>query len=197
MIVKEMINLVYIDDDREETISAYLEDGYKNDACDVVYHEIQFKGEHGYESLLESPEVASANVILIDSVLFENDSIQCKGKFSGEEFRMILRKVFPFIEVLVISQNGENKDYEIIPKYSSKSAETSEEYYERVLKPKIDERIERVITFRNVSKKLEKNIGIEKVLIEKTVNSLNGISAYDALSKEDIDRLIMAFQSIE
>lgn len=56
--------------------------------------------------------------------------------------------------MLVISQNGENNDFDIIPKYRSGSSETSKEYYERVLKSKIDESIKRVITFRNISKKL-------------------------------------------
>jgi hypothetical protein len=129
--------------------------------------------------------------------LFENDSIKCKGKFSGEEFRMILRKVFPFIEVLVISQNGENKNFEIIPKYRNGSSETSKEYYGRVLKGKIDESIRRVITFRNISKKLESNKEIEKFLVEKTVDSLNGVNDYEDLSKDDIDKLITAFQSME
>ena len=197
MSIKEKINLVYIDDVRDEAISAYLEEDYKSDKYDVEYYEIEFEGDKGYESLLDSPEVASANVILIDSRLFENDRIQNKGKFSGEEFRMILRKVFPFIEVLVISQNGENKDFEIIPKYRSGSSETSTEYYDRVLKNKIDECIRRVITFRNISKKLENNKEIEKFLVEKAVDSLNGINDYEDLSKEDIDKLIAAFQSME
>ncbi len=196
MSVKEKINLVYIDDDRDEAISAYLEDGFRSDKYDVKYTEIEFKGEKGYESLLDSPEVASANVVLIDSRLFENDSIKYKGKFSGEEFRMILRKVFPFIEVLVISQNGENQEFDIIPKYRSGSSETSNEYYERVLKRKIIESIERIIIFRKISKKLEENKGIEKFLVEKTVGSLNGINDYEDLSKKDIDNLISAFQSI-
>lgn len=197
MKIKEIINLVYIDDDRDEAISSYLEDIYRNDKYEVRYQEVEFEVNKGYEGLLDSPEVASANVILIDSRLFENDSVKCKEKFSGEEFRMILRKVFPFIEVLVISQNGENNDFDIIPKYRSGSSETSKEYYERVLKSKIDESIKRVITFRNISKKLESNKGIEKFLIEKTVDSLNGINDYEDLSKEDIDKLIIAFQSME
>lgn len=197
MNIKEKINLVYIDDDRDEAISAYLEDNYRNDKYEVKYKEVKFEGNKGYEGLLDSPEVASANIILIDSRLFENDSIKFEGKFSGEEFRMILRKVFPFIEVLVISQNGENRDFEIIPKYRSGSSETSKEYYERVLKSKIDESIKRVITFRNISKKLESNKGIEKFLVEKAVDSLNGINDYEDLSKEDIDKLIIAFQNME
>lgn len=194
--MRELINLVYVDDERDEAISEYLEDGYRNDICDINYQEIVFTIDRGYEGLLESPEIKLANVILIDSKLFENAKIKCSGKFSGEEFRMILRKVFPFIEVLVISQNGENKEFEIIPKYRSGSAESSQEYYGRVLKSKLDESIEKVITFRNISKKLESNSGIEKFLVEKTVGSLNGISDYEDLSKDDIDRLIDAFRSM-
>lgn len=197
MSVKEKINLVYIDDDRDEAISDYLENYYYNDKYNVEYWEKDFEGDKGYEGLLDSPVVTSANVILIDSRLFENDRIKCKGKFSGEEFRMILRKIYPFIEVIVISQNGENKDFEIIPKYRSGNTETSKEYYERVLKSKVDESIERVITFRNISKKLERNKGLEKFLVERAVDSLNGISDYEDLSKEDIDKLITAFQGME
>lgn len=195
--MKEIINLVYIDDERDEAISAYLEDGYRNDKYDVRYQEVEFDVQKGYEGLLDSPEVAAANVILIDSKLFEKNNVECKGKFSGEEFRMILRKIFPFIEVVVISQNGENRDYEIIPKYRSGSSETSDKYYERVLKEKIDASIERVITFRNISKKLENNKEIEKFLVEKTMDSLNGINNYDGLTKDDIDNLIDAFKSLE
>lgn len=197
MSVKEKIKIVYIDDDRDEAISEYLAENYQNENFDVEYREVEFEGEKGYESLLDSPEVASANVILIDSKLFENDSIKSKGKFSGEEFRMILRKVFPFIEVLVISQNGENKDFEIIPKYRSGNVQTSKEYYDGILKDKIEESINRVITFRNISKKLENNNGIEKYLVEKAVNSLNGINIYEDLSKKDIDDLIKVFKNIE
>lgn len=191
---KGKINLVYIDDDRDEAISAYLEEGYQNDIYEIEYFEIEFKGDQGYERLLENPEVAGANVILIDSKLFQNE--RCQSKISGEEFRVLLRKIFPFIEVLVISQNGENKDLDIIPKYKSGSPETSDEYYDRVLKHQIDESIRRVITFRNISKKLEINKGIEKFLVEKALDSLNGINDYEDLSKNDIDQLITAFQNM-
>ena len=66
-----------------------------------------------------------------------------------------------------------------------------------MLKNKLDESIKRVVTFRNISKKLEKNTGIEKFLVEKAVDSLNGINDYEDLSKDDIDKLIAVFQSME
>lgn len=193
---KENIKLVYIDDDRDEAISEYLEEGYRNNKYNVKYQEIGFACEKGYESLLESQAVAAANVILIDSKLFENDKVKDQGKFSGEEFKMILKKLFPFIEVLVISQNGENKELDIIPKYRSGGPETSMEYYDRVLKAKLDESIDKVITYRNISKKLADNQGIEKMLIERTIDSLNGLNTYNDLSKQDVDRLVAAFQNI-
>ena len=64
------------------------------------------------------------------------------------------------------------------------------------LRNKIDESIRRVVTFRNISKKLKCNKGIEKLLVEKTVDSLNGINDYENLSKDDIDKLITVFESI-
>ena len=193
---KEQINLVYVDDDPEEALSAYLEDEYSNDQCDLKLSQVKFECEKGYESLLTLDEVTAANVILIDSRLFENDKVQYDGKFSGEEFRMILRKMFPFIEVLVISQNGEDRDYDIVPKHRSESSETAMNYYNRVLKSKIDESIRKVLIFRNISKKLGTNNGIEKLLVEKVVNSLNGINDYENLTKCDIDNLIAVFQEI-
>lgn len=196
MSLKEKINLVYIDDDPEEAISYYLADIYQNENYELVYNEVIFKCDEGYDSLLKSEIVNRANVILIDSKLFENDSIKNQGKFSGEEFRMILRKMFPFIEVIVISQNGENAEYEIIPKYRSENTNDAVNYYAALLKEKIDESINRVIIFRNISQKLCKNKNIEKILIEKTIDSLNGISDYEDLRKEDIDRLIAAFHEI-
>lgn len=193
---KERINIIYIDDEPEEALSAYLEDVYRNEKCLLNIEQIKFECEKGYESLLENEEVLTSNVIIIDSKLFENDKVKYNGKFSGEEFRMILRKMYPFIEVVVISQNGENDEYDIIPKYRSETSEKAEEYYDRVLKGKIDDSIGKVITFRNISRKLGNNSGIEKLLIERTVDSLNGIRDYEDLKKSDIDDLIAAFQKI-
>ena len=48
MKIKEIINLVYIDDDRDEAISTYLEDIYRNDKYEVRYHEVEFEGNKGY-----------------------------------------------------------------------------------------------------------------------------------------------------
>ncbi len=193
----EKIRLVYIDNDPEEAISAYLEQEYRNDNYEIEYQELSFNCQEGYEGLLQSPIVTSANVILIDSFLFDND-LRSEGKFSGEEFRIILRKIYPFIEVLVITQNGENKEYGIIPKYRGQMGRNASDYYRETLKAAIDESIERITIFRNISQKLQNNAGIDKLLVDRVEQSLNGVTEnYDALKKADIDNLIKIFQSLE
>ena len=96
----EEYNLLYIDDDIDSQLSEYLDKDLKNALqSDIVLNisEHEFKPAEGYKSLLENPQVATANIILIDSRLFENNSAT-DGKFSGEEFKIILKKQFPFIE---------------------------------------------------------------------------------------------------
>lgn len=194
---KQQINIVYIDDELEEALGEYLDCVYEHSNCEKKYKQIRFNEKDGYEQLLNSSIVKEANVILIDSALFENDRVTERGKFTGEEFRVLLRKVYPFIEVIVISQNGENTMLDVIPKYRSETSESSVDYYNRILKMRLDERVERIITFRNIAKKLQLNEGIEKMLVEKTVGSLNGVETYESLTKKDIDKLIAAFQQIK
>ena len=86
----EEYNLLYIDDDIDSQLSEYLDKDLKNALqSDIVLNisEHEFKPAEGYKSLLENPQVATANIILIDSRLFENNSAT-DGKFSGEEFKI-------------------------------------------------------------------------------------------------------------
>lgn len=99
----EEYNLLYIDDDIDSQLSEYLDKDLKNALqSDIVLNisEHEFKPAEGYKSLLENPQVATANIILIDSRLFENNSAT-DGKFSGEEFKIILKKQFPFSKLAI------------------------------------------------------------------------------------------------
>jgi len=91
---------VYIDDELDTNISRYIVQGYKKEGLKKIYDEIEFNNEKGYDSLINDERIKEANIILIDSKLFENDKVS-SGKFSCEEFKMILKKVFPYIEVIV------------------------------------------------------------------------------------------------
>lgn len=198
MSTKEKINLLYVDDELDTSISKYLVRRYitGNADVDVVYKDYEFKKNMKYEDLLHSEEISWANILLIDSKLFENDNVGQEGKIFGEEFRLILRKYFPFIEVLVISQNGKDPQYDIIAKCSDKKSEIAEKYYEKNLKNKIDVCIQRVITFRNIAVKVEKNGGLDEIMKQETLDLLNGNKDYQELKKEDIDELIEIFKSI-
>lgn len=90
----ETLKLLYIDDHPETSLSKYL-DKYKSPSCEIEYSDIEFKPDEGYESLINNSDVKSANIIFIDSKLFENRNA-IAGKFTGEEFKIILKKYFPY-----------------------------------------------------------------------------------------------------
>lgn len=192
----DKINLVYVDDEVDSNISRYLVKEYKHENFIIQYDEITFKSAEGYDALIADPLVIEANIILIDSRLFENDRVDA-GKFSGEEFKMILKKVFPFIEVIVITQNDLEEDYGVILKYKGNSLETPQKYYAKQLKGELDKAISNITIYRKIAIKLKLNEGIDKVLIEKIISSLDGMSTYDELTTKDIDEIILAFRELQ
>lgn len=192
----DKIKIVYIDDDIDSNISKYLDREYTNENFEKEYYEVCFKSSDGYDNLINNPLVKESNIILIDSKLFENNRAAF-GKFSGEEFKIILRKVFPFIEVIVITQNELEKDYGAIQKFRGGFKDTFQQYYARELKDALDIAIENINIYRNIATKLKSNNGIDKVLIEKIINSLDGTSQYDELTIKDIDNIISVFKELQ
>lgn len=192
----EKFNILYIDDSPELGLSRYLDKEYSNPQFKVDYLEITFNPHNGYESLIRNSKVKSANIIFIDSRLFENRTIT-SGKFSGEEFKIILKKYYPFIEVIVITQN--EADYEVgtISKYDSSCGKTASEYYSEYLPTYIEKAIDNILVYRRLAEKLKVNTNWENTLKEKIINSLNGVSVYDELTKTDIDNLINSFKEIQ
>ena len=93
----------------------------------------------------------------IDTQLFQNrTSSNCK--FTGEEFKLILKKVFPYIEVIVITQNEIPEEYtSTIPKYNPKKETSADDYYNKLLKPKIDEAITRICEYRAIVSDMEED----------------------------------------
>ena len=155
----ENLKIIYIDDYPETSLSKYL-DKYKNSSCNVESLDIKFNPDAGYESLINNPDVKSANIIFIDSKLFENRTA-IAGKFTGEEFKIILKKYFPFIEVIVITQNEIAPDYETISKYDPKCGKTPVEYYDEKLPPILDQCIRNIFEVRKITSELQKNTSWE------------------------------------
>jgi len=190
------INLLYIDDRPEEALAKYLDREYSHAEHITQYSDIVFDPSNGYESLLVDPKVKSANVIIVDSRLFENRTAT-GGKFTGEEFKVVLKKFYPFIEVIVITQNGLDDSIEMLPKYDPESGQTSTEYYHSKLSPYINEAIANIEQYWLLAEKMKVNQSWETVLKDKVLAALNGINDYDELTKADIDNLILAFKEIQ
>lgn len=192
----EKFNILYIDDSLESGLERYLDTEYTSDEYETEYSEITFDPNNGYESLIRNPKVQVANIIFIDSRLFENRSV-ASGKFSGEEFKIILKKYYPFIEVIVISQNETDPRVGTIAKYDSNFGKTASEYYAENLPAYIEKAIENILVYRRIAEKLENNENWQEILKEKIINSLNGVGTYDELTKADIDNLISTFKQIQ
>lgn len=191
----EKIKILYIDDAPDTSLSRYL-DEYKQVNCEFEFSDIQFIPEEGYESLINNTDVRSANVIFIDSKLFENRTA-IEGKFTGEEFKIILKKYFPFIEVIVITQNDIAEEYETMAKYNPAKGESAEIYYNSIIPEKIETAIRNICESRKIALDMKKNTNWESVLVEKITNSLNGCGTYDELTKEDINEVISIFKELQ
>lgn len=192
----EEIGITYIDDNMDLELQKYFDKEYHNQDYNIIFKCKKFDPNIGYEELINDEKVRNANIIIIDSKLFENNNVN-SGKFTGEEFKLILKKVFPFIEVIIITQNEIDGEIEKVPKFNSKKQNCSKKHYDEHLLPLIDKSIKKIIETRKIFEIMEKNENLEKPLVEKIINSLNGLDEYDELSKTDIDELIKSFRQLE
>jgi len=191
----DTLKIMYIDDNPEPALARYL-DEYHSDSCAFGYSNIIFKPEDGYESLINNPDVTSSNIVFIDSRLFENRTATA-GKFTGEEFKVILKKYYPFIEVIVVTQNDISEGYATISKYDSKCGKSSKEYYDEKLPQIIEQAIKNIFEARMIAQVMESNASWEKVMMEKITNSISGQGQFDELSKSDIDEVIGLFKALQ
>ncbi len=191
----EEYSLVYVDDNPDEALSEFLDKAFCSEDYIIKYSEIIFKPEEGYESLISDTRIQSANIIIIDSLLFENRTVT-GGKFTGEEFMLILKKLFPFIEVIVITQNENDLGDLKLSKYDRNNDETAAEYYAHVLRKKIDYAVSNIRQFRVLANMVHNNDVWETVLKEEVIDTLEGKNTYN-LTTVDIDNLISAFKKIQ
>lgn len=191
----EQIKLIYIDDKIDPVISKHLS-MYHKDEIDVCYDEVKFDLGNGYESLIRDNRVNGANVIFIDSQLFQN-STASNGKYTGEQFKLILKKIFPYIEVIVITQNEIREEFtSTIAKYNPKDGKSADAYYEEVLSEQIDEAIKRICEYRAIVSEIKADSDTSYI-IDKINNSLDGIDTYDELKKSDIDNIVELFKKLQ
>lgn len=190
------IKILYIDDNTDAYISQYLYEDYMCDGANIEYLQRSFEAEDTYESLLSDKDVHYADIIIIDSMLFENANLS-NQKLAGEEFEIILRKVFPFKEVIVVTQNDIDEECRVIKKFDTSSGSSSKNFFEKEWKPVLDKAVERVKLYRKLLKRIEEKNYVEKYFFEEIQQSLQGESGYDKLTVADVDRLIAAFEGVK
>ena len=192
----EKYSLVYIDDKPEAALTRFLDKEFHSALYEIDCSEVIFHPEEGYESLLSDPKVKAANIVLIDSWLFENRTAT-GGKFTGEEFKLVLKKFYPFIEVIVITQNGTEGEIQKFAKYDKSCGQSASEYYADKLPKIIDSAVDSIRQYRLLADLIEKNDSWEEVIKDKVIEALKGKNTYDELTKTDIDNLIIAFKEIQ
>lgn len=192
----ETIKILYIDDNTDAYISQYLDEEYGYEDVNIKYQERPFAYEDTYESLLCDENVHSADIIVIDSILFENANLSSE-KLAGEEFEILLRKVFPFKEVIVVTQNDVDEEYRVIKKFDTSSSNSSKDFFAKEWKPILDNAVERIKLCRKLLKRIEEKSYVEKYFFEEIQQSLQGESVYDKLTVADVDRLIGVFEEIK
>ena len=157
------IKLTYIDDKLDTLLVEYLYT-LSEEEQNFEYDEYKFNsGEDSYQSLLENDSIASSDIIIVDSKLFENEFANSKAKFTGQELKIIFATANPFIQIIVITQNNE-----------------------------IDTSIKKVEEVRRIAQLLSENsASYEKTLVVEKVNNLiNKVPSYKELTDEKINELI-------
>lgn len=190
-----VINIVYIDDNPEPKLTKYLEGPFSTDYS-IDSKEVIFFPEKGYKSLLVDPRVKEANIAVIDSKLFENRTSH-DGFFTGEEFLIVLKKLFPFIETIIVSQNDLTPAVDYVKKYEHSTALSAQEYYDGVLKDRIITAIESIQRYLYLAGRVKDNDSWDQFLKDKVLRTLNGSDEYDDLTKSDLDEIIAAFRRIQ
>lgn len=187
--------MLYVDDIIDLYVSKYLS-AYSKNGFDYKYSEFEFKSEYSYEDLLENKDVEEADILFLDSMLFENRDVK-DNKISGEELGLIIKKIFPFKEIIVITQYQEKMEYSTLKKYNSNTYTcNADSFFKDNWDKEIVNATQNIILNRNIFKNISSKKYVEKYLFEKMENSINGISNYDNLTKSDIDNLINAFEEM-
>lgn len=195
------INVVYVDDRIDKIISkhmvAWSEKSFKYNGNEIIkdYHEVRFDEEKGYEDLIKNEVVTSANIILIDNHLFEEWS--ASSRFSGQQFKVLFKKLLPYIEVIIISQDNRLRTENTVVKFSGTGESDAESYYTENLDPCLDEAIKEVLALEEIALTMQSSSVIDKFLQDSILYSMKGDVAYEGLKKTDIDKLILAFRELK
>lgn len=203
--MKKIINICYIDDRLDNILDRYLDVFCKdyNQTNEYQYHlvfsDYTFKNTDNYKTLLSNSMINSSNIIIIDSRLFENENSSL-SKFTGEQFKIILRQILPFIKTIVISQNATNSDSLTLKKFQTNGSinlERSKEYYDEALAPILKRNILATIEEFEVLNQLTLDNEVDPVLVGTIQTTIAGIHDTALFEKDDLDKLIELFNEVK
>lgn len=162
--------------------------------------EYEFQPSDNYKTLLANPLINTANIIIIDSRLFENQKSEL-SKFTGEQFKIILKQILPFIKTIVISQNEPDEVSQTVPKYKSElgknNRQLAKEFYTEKLSPIIDKNVLSTLEEFNVLDQLEEEKEVDPILVATIQSTIAGINDTALFEKEDLDKLIELFNEVK
>lgn len=161
---------------------------------ELKFTKYKFTTEDTYKTLLENKLVMDSNIIIIDSALFENGDSPL-NKFTGEQFKIILRQLLPFIKTIVISQNGGKMDSTTVEKW--KGIGDLKLFYNKKLLPILSRNIFNTLEEQQILKQLSKENAFDEVLVDTIKNTSLGIIDTALFEKTDLDQLINLFNEVK
>lgn len=190
----ETINIVYVDDKIDPYVSGYLS---SLSSGEYLYEEKEIKFSNGdsYESMLSIEEIRAADILFLDSMLFENNRVN-GNKLSGEELGFIIKKIFPYKEILVITQHQKNSEFSSLKKYNKTFEPSPAEFFKQYWEDAILKASHNIVQNRKILEKLSSKDYVEKMLLEKLEATMSGQVNYENLTKTDIDKLIKSFEEM-
>lgn len=198
------INILYVDDKPESQLVRYLKKFVEthNEGYELFFNQLNFKCNYTIESFFQNAKVIDADIIVLDSQLYEHSS--CKTpRIHGEELHILICENFCFKQVVVLSQYKENigEKYGIIPKYKSRTdgANNSEQHYADELEPALIKKIQSILEMRNIlHDKILQNNTIEKCKRDELQDLMElGNAHYRKLTDMKIDEMISIIKEIK
>ncbi|MEG0256091.1 Mu-like prophage major head subunit gpT family protein [Vagococcus sp.] len=196
--MKETVKICYVDDNQDLVLSEYLM-GFSEQESNVLYDytEHRFTRKDNYQTLLDNESLNEADIVVIDSWLFNSSEFQGE-KLTGEQFKIVLRKIFPYKKTIVISQNQISDDSLTISKYRTSNVEQkSNEYYDEILKPLLEKYTKECIEERYLINTIAHSGTIDSVLVSKIEKNVEGLNDDTLIKKADLDKLIDLFQEVK
>jgi len=196
----DTIKLVYVDAVLDKYISAYLATINNQLEKDVQFQiqEIEFAEGGDVLTLIKNKDVQHANILLMDSELFKND--KKTKRVMGEQVILLLKKINPFIKVIVISQHKDVNHIGVVAKYKPEKMDLENddvgmEYYNENLTPRLQHAVRSVMKYRTIRQDIVENEET-KIILDQIDGLMHGDWSYSNVQQDDIDNLILHVKNL-